>query len=43
MHKTKKIKKIIYSNAMTDYIDGIMVLPEETNCGLVTLKKLGTI
>ncbi|MBF0099650.1 MAG: transporter substrate-binding domain-containing protein [Desulfobacterales bacterium] len=39
----KKEKSIQYSNAVADYIDGVMVLPENKGNGLDKLNNLGTM
>ncbi len=39
----KKSKKVVYSQPVVEYIDGVMVLPERKGRGVEHLKRLGTI
>jgi polar amino acid transport system substrate-binding protein len=39
----KKNKKIIYSNSVVKYIDGVLVLPENKNININKLKNLGIV
>lgn len=39
----KKDAKVTYSNSVVDYVDGVMVLPENKGKGLGALKKLGVV
>ncbi len=41
--KQKVGKDIVYSKPVTEYIDGVMVLPEKKGLGYMALKKLGTV
>jgi len=39
----KKDKGVIYSDPVLEYVDGVMVLPENLNKGKAALKKLGVV